>query len=148
MLNLIAAGLLLGTAGTAPPAQIEHRVRVDHPAGSVDAHYRTRVDISHRQIGAVAPPGAPSTLRCAWRADMHVEREARHASGSVLQASLRRDSVAKGSRPGWCATQRDAIAKEVAGRTDAMRGQLVEVAREDHGALTETLDRLQREAGE
>ncbi len=147
MIHLIATGLLLGMSPMAAPGEIEHRVQLDHPAGPVDARYRPRIDIEHRQIGAVAPPGAASTLRCAWQANLHVDREARHSSGSLLQATLRRDAIASGSRRGWCASQRDAIAQEVSLRVESMRGHLVDVAQEDHGALTQALDRLHRGAG-
>lgn len=142
MMLTLAAGLLLGTA--APPIDPlgEHHVRVEHPAGPVEARYRPRIEIEHRQIGSVAPPGAAATLRCAWRADLHVAREARHASGSVLQAEMRREAVAQGSRRGWCAANRAAIAEEVASRTATLRDHVTEVAREDHGALTQALDRL------
>ncbi|WP_448661907.1 hypothetical protein ACG3SL_14620 [Sphingomonas sp. CJ20] len=147
MILSLAAGLLLGTTATLPPREIEHQVRLDHATGPVDARYRSRIAVSHRQIGSVAPAGQPSTLRCAWRADLHVDREALHPSGTTLQASLRRDAVAQGSRAGWCATQRAAIAEEVARRTEDVHGHLVDVAREDHGALTDTLDRMHRRTG-
>lgn len=135
-MTILAIALLLGGAPTA-----EHRVAVDHPAGAVDATYRSTVAIARRQLGAVAPGGRPQTLRCAWSAGMTVERSARHASGAMLTRTLRRDDVLAGSRPGWCGTHRDGIAREVASRGAHVRDQLLAVAAEDRTALHAELDR-------
>lgn len=149
MLSTLVAGLLLGAPAAAaePVATLEHRVRLDHAAGPVDAQYRSRVTLTHQQLGSAAPGGRPSTLRCAWRADLVVEREARPASGAVLQRALRREAAAEGSRPGWCSTQRAAIAREVAGRTRALQGELAALAEEDRDVLAAEIDRLHRGTG-
>lgn len=56
-------------------------------------------DISYRDVGAATPPGVPSTRRCLWTAVT--------PDGARLE----------GSRPGDCARNRRAIAREVARRT-------------------------------
>ncbi len=134
--------LMLGSAMPAPAKAIEHRTQVAHPSGAIDARYRADVTIEHRQIGAVGAGGRPSTLRCLWRAALVVDRHATHGSGSTLSRSFTHDAVAEGSRPGWCSAQRGAIAQEVAGRSDAMRDRLIEVAQDDHPVLHAEIDRL------
>lgn len=148
MTPLIAAGLLLGSLST-PSAGIavEHRTRLDHPAGAVEARYRGDVAIVHRQIGTVAPGGRPSTLRCLWSAGLSVDRRAHHGSGDVMTRSIRRDAVVEGHRPGWCAAHRDSIAREVAGRGAVLRDHLIAIAREDHGVLHAELDQRATRTG-
>ena len=137
---LVAA--LLTTA--APAAAVDHVVRVDHHAGPVDARYRGSVAVAHRQVGAVAPAGRPSTLRCHWRADLAVERFATLPTGTAAR-SFGRDAVFAGSRPGWCEASRAAIARDVASRVDELRGHLRALAQEDHAPLRAELDRLHAE---
>jgi hypothetical protein len=148
MRYVILAGLALGMVA-APAAAREHRVRVDHHAGAVDAVYRANVAVSHRQVGAVVPGGRASSLRCMWSAGMTVDREARHPAGGVMTRSISRDNVAEGSRPGWCETHRASIAREVALRTDRVREEMMAVAEEDHSVLRAELDRAHqdRQAG-
>jgi len=141
------AGLILGLGTTMTPAiptapAADHAVRIDHHSGPVDARYRGTVAIRHRQVGAVAPAGRPQTLRCRWSADLIVDRHATSAAGATMSRRLSRDDVATGQRPGWCGTQRAAIAQEVAARVEAMDRHLVAVAREDHDTLRAELDRL------
>lgn len=148
MTYVLAAGLLLGALSVgAGGATVEHRTRLDHPAGGVEAHYRGAVAITHRQIGAAAPGGRPSTLRCLWSAGLTIDRQARHDSGHVLSRSVRRDAVVEGHRPGWCEAHRDSIAREVAGRTTELRARLIDVAREDHGVLHAELDQRATRTG-
>ncbi|MBM3927666.1 MAG: hypothetical protein FJ335_04300 [Sphingomonadales bacterium] len=142
--GLITA-LLAGAAGLAAVSTDighNHSVRIDHTRGSIDADYRSRVAISHRQIGAVTPGGVPSTLRCAWQANLIVDRDARHAGGATMTRTMVRDGALTGSRPGWCAGARTAIAQEVAARHETLRGHLVEMAADDHAVLTAEVDRL------
>lgn len=139
MTHIVLAGLLLGLA--AAPAAVDHMVRVDHHSGPVDAIYRGQVTISYRQVGAVAPPGVPSTLRCRWAAHVAVERAARSASG-VATRSIASPDVLTGVRPGWCDAHRDAVAGEVAARMDDVRARVERVAQEDHEVLRSELDRL------
>ncbi len=136
---LFAAGLLLAAAPLASP---EHVVRIDHHAGPVDARYRSAVTIDHRQVGAAGPGGRPSTLRCAWRADLAVHREAHNTAGLSAARSFGREGVLTGSRPGWCETGKRAIADEVAARADELDSHLRALAQEDHAPLRAELDRL------
>jgi hypothetical protein len=139
---LLALGILAAPLGLEPGLNVEHRVRIDHGAGPVEAHYRTQVNIRHKQVGTMTKPGTPSTLRCAWRADVRVMREARHGSGSVLARTHDSQTVLSGTRPGGCNTSRDSIAREVATRGEALRAHLIEVAERDRGVLHAELDRL------
>lgn len=138
----IFTGLLLGTAAVASGAALEHQVRVDHASGATDVRYRGTVDVTHRQVGAIAPGGAPSSLRCHWRASIVVDREARHASGSSMLRTIEGRQVAEGSRPGWCSAQKESIRTEVAARTADLRDHLVAAAADDHPTLHAELDRL------
>lgn len=144
MQMLLMAGLALGAAAASDGA-IEHRMQLDHHSGPVAVHYRADVGVTHRQIGAVTTGGRPSTLRCLWRANVTVHREARGAAGAALMRSAARDGVIEGSRPGWCSTNRAAIASEVAARRDAVHDHLQAVAQEDHGLLRAEMDRLHAE---
>ncbi len=140
MSNMILAGLLL-VAATASGGAVEHHLRVDHATGAVDASYRGDVAITHKQVGAAGPGGRASTLSCAWQANVAVVRDARHPSGSSFTRSIETKSVIAGRRPGWCATQRAAIAQEVAQRTEEFRDHLIQVAQEDHSTLRAEIDR-------
>ncbi|WP_294199812.1 hypothetical protein [uncultured Sphingomonas sp.] len=138
------AGLALGAAAASEGA-LEHQVQLDHHSGPVAVRYSADVGVTHKQIGAVTTGGRPSTLRCLWSANVTVHREARGTTGTTLMRSAARDGVIEGSRPGWCTTQRAAIAQEVAARRDAVQEHLQAVAQEDHGLLRSELDRLHSE---
>lgn len=134
--------LLLGVAMAAPQGGMAHSARIDHRSGTVQSDYTADVQVTHQQIGTVGAGGRPSTLRCLWRAGLVVERQARHASGSMLARSFTHDRVIEGSRPGWCSAQKAAIAQEVASRGDALQAQLVRLAQEDHPVLHAEIDRM------
>ncbi len=136
MIVSIVAGLLLGT----PIADDAHRVQLDHRGQRVDVTYRSAVDVRHKQLGAVGAPGRPSALRCAWSASVDVHREARHPAGHVMTRTISAQAPLTGSRPGWCDTQRDAIAQDVAARSGAVRDHLLAVATRDQDALVAELD--------
>ncbi|WP_093330352.1 hypothetical protein [Sphingomonas rubra] len=133
----------LTLATTASPVMAQdHVVTLDHRSGSVEARYRGAVMVTHRQIGAVAPGGRASTLRCTWHADLAVTREARGTVGIAASRSFGRDGLFAGSRPGWCDTARRAIADEVASRAGEVDTHLRALAQEDHAPLRAELDRL------
>lgn len=132
---------MLGLLFAAPTSEIAHSVRVDHPAGPVHADYRARIDVRHQQLGVAAPGGRASTLRCRWQADLVVDRQGRHASGTLHRA-LRQESVAAGSRPGWCTANRAVIAKDVASATADMRGAVEALADRDAEMLRAELDQI------
>lgn len=136
--------LALGLMATLEPAlpAIEHRTRVAHAGGAVEALYKTRVSLSHRQIGSVTKAGTPSTLHCLWRANIHVERSAVHGSGANLSRQFMRDGVVEGQQSGWCKGRGEAIAAEIAHRTDEIHDQVVALAREDEAVLQAELARL------
>ncbi|TCP33361.1 hypothetical protein [Sphingomonas sp. BK235] len=139
----IVAGLALALTATEPlPAAPDaaHQVQLDHRGQRVDVTYRSDIDVTHRQIGAVGAPGRPSALRCAWQASVAVQREARHPAGHVLARTVSAEQPLTGSRPGWCATQKDAIARDVAARSDTVREHLLAVAARDQDALVAELD--------
>ncbi|MET4897510.1 hypothetical protein RN629_10155 [Sphingomonadaceae bacterium jetA1] len=144
-MNMIGmAGLLVGAMIASGDGAIEHRTQMDHHSGPVAVHYRADVGVTHKQVGAVTTGGRPSTLRCLWSANVTVHRQAQ-AAGAMLTRSAARDGVIEGSRPGWCSTNRSAIAQEVARRHDAVRDHLQAVAQEDHAILRAEMDRLHAE---
>lgn len=131
--------LSLGLLLAAPFSEIVHSARIDHPSGPAHAEYRMRVDVRHQQLGVAAPGSHAATLRCRWRADLVVDRQASHATGT-LRRVLHREDVASGSRPGWCTANRAVIAKDVASSTGAMRGAAAALAGQDAEALRAELD--------
>lgn len=132
---IVAAGLLLGS-----PVVDHHRIEIDHRGHRVDVTYRSDMDVTYKQVGAVGAPGRASTLRCTWTANVSVHREARSAAGHVLTRTIASDTPIAGNRPGWCAGQRQAIAKDVAARSGAVRDHLLAVAEGDREALALELD--------
>lgn len=138
---VLAIGLIASASEpTLPP--FEHSARLEHAGGIVEAHYRTRVSLVSRQVGSVTNGGTPSTLRCVWRADISVERQARYGADVRLARGIDRQGVVEGSRPGWCGTNRDAIAQDVARRADEIRTHMVAVAQEDETVLKAELARM------
>ena len=149
ILPAIMLGGLAAGAAFAAPAQpgVEHRARITHSSGPVEAAYRGRVDITHRQVGAVVPGGRASTLRCLWSANVTVDRAATSASGMTLARSVDGGAAIQGHRAGWCDTHRDSIAQEVARRTDQLRAHVEVLAAEDHDVLRAELDRAATRTG-
>ena len=133
---IIAAGLLLGS----PFVDEAHQVQLDHRGQRVDVTYRHEVSVRHEQVGAAGAPGRPATLRCRWNAAIDVHREARHAAGHVVTRRISADAPVSGSRPGWCAGQRDAIARDVAAASGRVREHLMAVAARDQDAVLAELD--------
>jgi hypothetical protein len=138
---VLALGLAAAAFEPALP-QIEHRTRLEHAGTVVEAHYRTRVSLHRRQVGAVSKAGTPSTLRCLWRADLRIERQARYGTGVRLDRGMQRESILRGARPGWCSASRKVIAREVAAREQEIRTHLVALAREDEKLLRAELGAL------
>lgn len=145
---LLAGAAASGATATDAPADIgaapgqSHSVRIDHQRGAIEAQYRSRVRIAHQQVGAVTPGGVPSTLRCAWRANVTVDRDARQAGGTTLARTMTREAALTGSRPGWCDGAKAGIAREVAGRASAIRDHMLAMAEEDRAVLSAEIDRL------
>ncbi len=142
MAYLVTAGLVLAATGAALGMTIDHQNHVDHHSGPVAVDYRGDVAITHKQVGAVAPGGRASSLRCDWAATMTVARHAVAASGTRLVRSIDSEPVVSGTRPGWCAASRRAITKEVASRTADMQAHLEVLAQEDETMLRAELDRI------
>lgn len=142
MAYLVTAGLVLAATGAALGMTIDHQNHVDHHSGPVAVDYRGDVAITHKQVGAVAPGGRASSLRCDWAATMTVARHAVAASGTRLVRSIDSEPVVSGTRPGWCAASRRAITKEVASRTADMQARLEVLAQEDETMLRAELDRI------
>jgi hypothetical protein len=143
MAHFVLAGLLLSTMA-AVSAPLEHRLRIDHHSGAIDVLYRGDVAVVTKEVGTVAPGGRPSTLRCTWRLDVALEREARHASGSVMTRSFNTLTALEGSRPGWCMTHRRAIEQDVASRRQEVQQHLLAAAAADRPVLAAEIDRLPR----
>lgn len=130
----------LAVASTAPLAP--HNLAVPHSSGTAQAEYRGAIGVQHKQVGAPAPAGRPSTLRCVWTANIEVNRTATTAAGALASRSFVRDDVANGSRPGWCSANRTVIARDVAQRLGDGSQHLAQAAEADRAMLLTDLDRL------
>lgn len=137
---VLAIGLGIAASEPALPP-IEHHSRVEHAGQTVDAHYRTHVALVSRQVGAVSKVGTASTLRCAWRADVRIDRRARSGGDRQFTRSIERSGILEGTRPGWCGTHRNAISQELAQRTAELRDQLLALARDDEAVLKAEIER-------
>ena len=142
MAYLLTAGLVLAAPGAARGLTVDPQNQVDHRSGPVAVKYRGDVVITHKQVGAVAPGGRPSSLRCDWAASMSVARHAVAASGARLVRSIDSEPVVSGTRPGWCVMSHGAIKKEVAAKAADMRQHLMMLAQEDEQMLRVELDRI------
>ncbi len=134
--------ILTMALAAAPLADVEGlTTTVDHPGGAITADYRGDVTIGMKQVGAAAPGGRPSTLRCMWTARLRVERQAVGAGGMRAARSFTAPGVVEGSRAGWCDGQRPAIEREVAAQMQ--RGlHLQHAAYADHHSVSADFDRL------
>lgn len=140
-MSLILA-LTLGAIADVPAIPVtEHRTQLEHSEGSLDVHYQGQVSLVTRQIGSVTKAGTPSTLRCLWRADIDIRREAQSGAGVRLARGIDREGVLEGSRSGWCDAHRASIAREVARRADQIQAQVRALAQEDHEVLKSELER-------
>ena len=128
-------------AGASALPAVEHRTRIEHSGDVVDVHYRSEISLVTRQIGSAAKAGIPSTLRCLWRADLDVQREAIGRAGAQLARGIDRAGVLEGSRPGWCDAHRASIAQELARRADQIRTEVNALAQEDHDVLKAEIER-------
>jgi hypothetical protein len=142
MAYFLTAGLVLAATGAALGMTMDHQNEVDHRSGPVAVKYRGDVVITHKQVGAVAPGGRASSLRCDWAASMSVARHAVAASGTRLVRSIDSEPVVSGTRPGWCVASHGAIKKEVAAKAADMRQHLLMLAQEDEQMLRVELDRI------
>ncbi|WP_242416520.1 hypothetical protein [Sphingomonas panni] len=125
-------------AGTAP----QHVVTIRHAAaGSARVEYRATPSIRYRQLGAVAPGGRPSTLRCSWSADLIVDRVATLDAGTMLSRSFVRRGIVDGSRPGWCGSSRAVIEGEAGKRIGSTDRHVQAAAAADRPVLIAELDR-------
>ena len=131
--------VLAATGAAAPLAA--HSLSVPHASGEAAAEYRGEIAVAHRQIGAAAPAGRPSSLRCVWTASMAVDRTATTPAGALATRRFVQDDVARGSRTGWCAANRAAIARDVAAQVGDGSRHLARAAAADRGMLLTELDR-------
>lgn len=139
MTILSLTGLTLGLMAAISGPDMEHRTRIDHASGAIDAHYSARVAVVQKQIGTVGAAGRPSTLRCQYRAGVEIDRRARHTSGTLLHRSFEGAEAVQGSHAGWCKTDTSAIKQKYAER---LRKNLLAAAADDHHALTDEVGRL------
>lgn len=143
---VLAAGLFAALTAAEPILSLDHRAIVEHDGGSVEATYRTHVSLSKRQIGSVGKIGGMSSLRCEWRANITVHREARHASGALLSRRIADDGAVTASRPGWCEKHNLSVTREIAAREDQLRAHAMRLAQADEAELRAELAGL-RTAG-
>jgi hypothetical protein len=131
---ILAIGLALAAPGSVH-STLEHRTSFDHAGERIDTHYRARVVLVRRQVGAATKAGMPSTLRCTWRAHLRVEREARSGEKLRSNRSIEHRAILEGSRPGWCGASENAVTEEIARRADDIRMRLLTIADEDRAML-------------
>lgn len=130
---LAAAALAVGLAG--PALALEHEVVIAHEAGPIAADYKGSVIVNTTQIGTPGVAGRPSSLACKWTASLNVERIAKVGESAQSRRSLRSDTVASGSRPGWCEANTKAIDKLVEGRKDSLRAAMLAMVDQDRSAI-------------
>jgi hypothetical protein len=140
MSSTASLGLVLAAASGVLGAT--HTVSVPHHTGPVTAEYQGKIEVQHRQVGSPAPGGRSSTLRCAWTANLAVNRMATSGTGAMASRSFTQSKVAAGTRPGWCSANRAAIAADVAARVGDPSQYLAAAAREDRLVLDTELERL------
>ncbi|MEN2749795.1 hypothetical protein [Sphingomonas sp. T9W2] len=138
MSYLASLGTVIALATVPAP---QHVLTVQHAAGPADVEYRADPSIRYSQLGAVAPGGRPSTLRCSWSVDLAVNRVATLREGTMLSRSFVRNGVAEGSRPGWCDASRTAIEGEVKKRIGSAGRHVEAAADADRPVLLAELDR-------
>jgi hypothetical protein len=124
-------------------AAATHNVQVEHRGAPIQAVYSAQPDIRMRTIGA-ATPNRMDGQRCRWTATVKVER--RLEQGGALTRTLSGDQQLSGSAPGACAQQAKGIEREVAGRSDFVRSQLLAVAEQDRAQLLAELDAVRNMA--
>jgi hypothetical protein len=135
------AGLMLSAIVVTSDLPLEHRTRVDHASGSMEAHYVGTVHLVPKQVGSPGPGGRTSTLRCEWSVMLTVNREARHEAGGLLSHTMTDREGLTLSRPGWCNSSREAAKAEVASRTDELQQRLVALVAEDRDTLLAQVER-------
>lgn len=140
MKTRVFAGFAVALGLASPALALEHEVVIDHAVGPIAADYRGSVTIETTQVGTAGVAGRPSTLRCNWTASLNVERVAKVGETLRSQRSLNQDSVASGSRPGWCETNAKAIDKLVDSRSETFRGAMLALVEQDRGAILAEAD--------
>ena len=141
MFSTLLVAMTLST-GTIP---LTHEVPVEGTPTPLSLRYEADVAIQHRQVGTVAPGGRGDTLRCHWTAGGDVRRT---LVGTTEGAATRQLPLAstgalkpmKGQRPGWCETNRAAIAASVEAGIPALRTQLVAFAERDRTTLSSEIN--------
>ena len=135
MKKLSLLGVALGLGLAAPAVALDHKVVIEHPEGPIAADYAGTVKVETRQIGSVAAPGRPSTLRCEWSASLSVERNAQVGDKLKTRREMRQDDVATGSAPGWCRNSAKAIERVVDARKETFRSAMLDLVEQDRTAL-------------
>ena len=140
MSNVLSLAMILAIATGAPDAS--HTIVVPHASGKAQVEYRGNLAIEHRQVGSVAPGGRASTLRCRWTANLHVERNATHTSGSTASRSFVINDVARGHHPGWCPANTNKRSRDAALQAMDINKHLKRAITADHAMLDAELDQL------
>lgn len=140
MSYIASLGLLLAVSAATPAAA--HSLTVQHSSGPIQADYRSTVHVQQRQIGSPGPGGRPSTLRCAWTANLAVDRTATTETGVMASRSFVRNDVATGSHPGWCNTNRAAITRVATAHVGDTDRHIAVAAQEDRPLLHAELDQM------
>ncbi len=135
MMKRALAGVVLAACAASPALALEHDVVIDHAAGPIAADYRGTVKVETKQIGTAGVAGRPSTLRCQWTASLNVKRVASVGAGLQSRRMLTSEDVTRGSQPGWCPTNPQALDKLVDSRDARFKVALLALVEQDRAAL-------------
>ncbi len=135
MKKFVLAGLALSACLGTPALALEHEVTIEHAAGPIAADYKGSVTVETTQVGTAGVAGRPSTLACRWTATLNVERVATVGESLQSRRTLTSDSVASGSRPGWCNTNAEAIDRLVDSRRATFRETMLAMIEQDRGVI-------------
>ncbi len=142
MFTIIVAGLAAGLAAIPPTDDLVHHVEISRGDTPMRVSYRAAVDVERRQVG-MTPPTRMGSARCAWQADVRVERRiagTETAAHPSLGRTIDAGPPLTGSRPGDCLTTRRGVDKDIAGRMPEVKAMLAAVAQRDAPQLLADLD--------
>ena len=127
--------IVLMTAALTQPGP--HRVTMEHGGKPLEVVYQGEVTTESKRVGSSSPTRM-GNIRCDWKATVRVRRQLpAHVTADDHPVAGTR--IIKGSRPGDCITNRVAIQRDVASRSDEVQAHVAELAARDQPALMAAL---------
>lgn len=114
-----------------------HKVTMDHGGKPLEVVYQGEVTTQSKRVGS-ASPTRMGNVRCDWKATVRVRRQL-PTHVTAADHLIAGERIIKGSRPGDCTTNRAAIERDVAARTDEVQTHVAELAARDQPALMAVL---------